>query len=79
MIILMINVTSFEVMCFNSIYFSIYLPFSLRPSGLKALPLYLISMKTKGNCMVNEFDILLHIVVWMDCGLWFYIDLIYIV
>lgn len=29
--------------------------------------------------MVDEFDILLHIVVWMDCGLWFYIDLIYIV
>lgn len=29
--------------------------------------------------MVNEFDIFLYIVVWIDCGLWFYIDLIYIV
>lgn len=36
-------------------------------------------MKIKGNCMVNEFDIFLYIVVWMDCGLWFYIDLIYMV
>lgn len=69
MIILIINVTTFEVMCFNLICFSIYLPFLLRPSRLQALPLYLISMKTKGNCMVNEFDILLRIVVWMICGL----------